>query len=153
MVFIRLVMRAIIIYNICRAWEWSIISGQKQTAKFPPPFVLIFTALPKKYMPYWTFYEIMSQSNFTTFLTLSIIFVKEKRTAVRPFSSSRYLSMAPATRLAVTRAFFRLLARRRIHLSRIIPRRLSPAVGTRHFIRVNLYQLFKSLSANRAFVL
>ena len=61
--------------------------------------------------------------------------------------------MAAAARFAVSTAFFACLARRGIHFARIIALGLAAAIGAKHFIRLDLYQLVKFLAARFAFVL
>lgn len=61
--------------------------------------------------------------------------------------------MTAAARCAVPCTLWRLFSRRRIHLSRIIARRLAAAIGARHLIGVYLDEFFKTFSAFCAFVL
>ena len=60
---------------------------------------------------------------------------------------------ATAAGFAISRAFFALLARSRIHFARIIPLRFAAAVGTVYFVRVDKHQLVEFLSAIFTFVL
>lgn len=58
-----------------------------------------------------------------------------------------------ATSFAISRAFFCLLARGRIHFPRIIAARFPAAIGTFHFVQIRFHQFVKAFSAFRAFIL
>ena len=57
------------------------------------------------------------------------------------------------TSFAISRAFFCLLARGRIHFPRIIAARFPAAIGTFHFVQIRFHQFVKAFSAFRAFIL
>lgn len=61
--------------------------------------------------------------------------------------------MTATASFAISRTFFALLARRRIHFARIITSCFPATFGTLHFIQIRFHQFIKTFSTFHAFIL